>query len=67
LGPGLLTVEVSRSHIIRHTHTRWDSSERVISSSQRPLPTKQTQETNVHSLSGIRSAIPAAARLRVCA
>jgi hypothetical protein len=37
---GRLFVEVSRSHTIRHTHThtRWDSSEQVISFTQRPLP-----------------------------
>ena len=44
-GPGRHTVEISRSHTIRHTRARQDSSERVISSSQRPLPTQQTQVT----------------------
>ena len=39
---GCLGVEVSRSHTIRHTHThrRWGSPGRAISSSQRPLPIK---------------------------
>jgi hypothetical protein len=39
------TVEVSRTHTIRHTHSRYDSSERVISSSQRPLPKHHTAHT----------------------
>ena len=41
------------THTHIYTHTRWDSSERVISSSQHN--TKQTQETNIHALSGIRN------------
>jgi hypothetical protein len=45
LGPRCLIVEGSRSHKIRHTHTRQDSSEQVISSSQRPLPTQHTTNT----------------------
>ena len=36
----------------RDTRTRQDSSGRVIRSSQRPLP---TQQTNLHALSGIRN------------
>ena len=39
--------EVSRSHTTTH-HSRQDSSERVISSSQRPLP-HNTQQTNIHA------------------
>ena len=38
------------------THTRLDSSERVISSSQRPLPARHTTNTrgeHIHVLSGI--------------
>jgi len=42
-----------------HTHTPVrDSSQRVISSSQRPLPTQQTQERNIHALSEIRTRNP---------
>jgi len=37
VGQGLLIHEVSRSHTTTH-HSRWDSSGRVISPSQRPLP-----------------------------
>ena len=37
VGPGLLFYEVSRSHTTTH-HSRYDSSGRLISSSQRPLP-----------------------------
>ena len=40
-----------------HTQSQ-DSSQRVISSSQRPLPARQTQETNIHVLSGIRTRSP---------
>jgi hypothetical protein len=42
-----LVVEVStrRSYTIRHTHTRQDSSEVVISPSPRPLPTQYTTNT----------------------
>jgi hypothetical protein len=40
LGP--LIVEVSRSHTTRHTRTRQDSCERVISFSHRPLPAQHT-------------------------
>jgi len=37
-----ITVEVSRSHTIRRTRARWDSSERAISSWQRPPPAQHT-------------------------
>jgi hypothetical protein len=59
-----LTVAVSRSHTIRHTHThththiRYDSSKRVISSSQRPLPTQQIQETNINAPGEIQTHNP---------
>jgi len=45
-GEGLLILEVSRSHTTAY-HSRQDSSGRVISSSQRPLPnnTQHSQET----------------------
>jgi len=50
VGQGLLIHEVSRSHTTTH-HSRWDSSGRVISSSQRPLPdnTQHSQQTNIHA------------------
>ena len=52
-GLGRLTVEVSRSHTIRHTHThtqtRCDSSAPVISPSQRPLPTQHINTKDEHS------------------
>ena len=54
---GLLILdEVSRSHTTTH-HSRKDSSGRVISSSQRPLPdsTKHSQQKNIHALGGIRN------------
>jgi hypothetical protein len=49
VGQGLLIHEVSRSHSTRH-HSRLDSSGRVISSSQRPLPynTQHSLQTYVH-------------------
>ena len=55
-GHGLLFLEVSRSHATTH-HRRQDSSGRVISSSQRPLPdnTQHSQQTNVHAPGGIRT------------
>ena len=51
---GLHILEVSRSHTTQHS--RQDSSGRVISSSQRPLPdnTQHSQQTNTHAPSGIR-------------
>jgi hypothetical protein len=61
-GQGCLTVEVSRSRARTHTHTharaRQDSSGRVISSLQRPLPTQQTQQKNIRVLSKIRTYDP---------
>ena len=55
-GHGLLFLDVSRSHTTTH-HGRWDSSERVISSSQRPLPdnTQHSQQTNIHAPGGIQT------------
>ena len=55
-GHGLLILEVSRSHTTTH-HIRQDSSRRVISPSQRPLPnnTQHTQQTNIHARGGIRT------------
>jgi hypothetical protein len=48
-----LFTRFSRSHTTTH-HSRWDSSGRVISSSQRPLP-DNTQQTNIHAPGGIRA------------
>ena len=49
-------LDVSRSHTTTH-HSRYDSSGRVISSSQRPLPdnTRHSQQTNIHAPGGIRT------------
>ena len=51
-----LILEVSRSHTTTH-HSRYDSSGRVISSSQRPLHdnTQHSQETNIHAAGGFRT------------
>jgi len=53
-GHGLLILEVSRSHTTK-CHSRQDSSGRVISPSQRPLPdsTQHSQQTNIHATGGI--------------
>jgi len=53
-GYGLLIHEVSRSHTTMH-HSQEDSSGRVISSSQRPLPDNKqhSQETHIHALGRI--------------
>jgi len=55
-GHDLLIIEVSRSHTTAH-HSRWDSSGRMINSSQRPLPdsTQHSQHTNIHAPGGIRT------------
>ena len=52
---GLLIHEVSRSHSTPH-HSRQDSSGRVISSSQRPLPdnAQHSHQTDIHAPGGIR-------------
>ena len=56
---GLLILEVSRSHTTTH-HSRYDSSVRVNSSSQRPLydNIQHWQQTNMHDPGGIRTHIP---------
>ena len=51
---------LSRIHYHTHTlthHTRWDSSESVISPMQSPLPdnTHHSQETDTHATGGIRA------------
>ena len=53
---GAPILDVSRSHTTAH-HSREDSSGRVISSSQRPLPdnTRHSQQTNIHAPGGIRT------------
>ena len=53
----------SLSAIHDHTqthHTRWDSSGRVISPTQRPLPdnTQHSQQTDIHVSEGIRTHNP---------
>jgi len=55
-GPGPTHSRGSRSLTTTH-HRRWDSSGRVISSSQRPLPdnTQHSQQTNIHTPGGIRT------------
>ena len=57
-GLGGFIVQVYRSHT--HTHTRKNSSEPVIRSPQRPLPTKHTTNTrHKHPWpQGVRSRIP---------
>ena len=56
VGQSLLIQEVSRSHTTTH-HSQQDSSGRVISSSQRPLPdnTQHLQQTDIHAPGGIRT------------
>ena len=56
---GLLILEVSRSHTTTQ-HSQQDSSGRVISSQQRPLPdnTQHSQQTNLHASGGIRTHNP---------
>ena len=53
---GAPILDVSRSRTTTH-HSRQDSSGRVISSSQRPLPdnTRHSQQTNIHAPGGIRT------------
>jgi hypothetical protein len=48
--------EVSRSHTVTHHH-RYDSSDRGIGPSQRPLPenTQHSQKTDTHAPGGIRN------------
>ena len=55
-GCSLLAYEVSWSHTTTR-HIRLDSSGRVISLSQRPLPdnTQHSQQTNIHAPSGIQT------------
>jgi len=56
VGQGLLIHEISRSHSTTH-HSRLESSGRVISSSQRPLPdnTQHSQQTDIRAPGGIRT------------
>ena len=53
---GAPILDVSRSHTTTQ-HSWYDSSGRVISSSQRPLPdnTRHSQQTNIHAPGGIRT------------
>jgi hypothetical protein len=56
VGHDLLLHEVHRSHTTTY-HTRYNSSGRVISSSQRPLPDKTwySKGTTIHATGGIRT------------
>jgi len=56
VGQVLVNYEISRSHSTTH-HSRYDSSWRVISSSQRPLPdnTQHSQQRDIHAPGGIRT------------
>jgi hypothetical protein len=49
---------VYSDHTQLETQNQHDSSTRVISSSKRPLPAQQTQQTNIHALGGIRTRVP---------
>ena len=55
-GHGLVMLEASRSHT-RTDHSPQDSSRRVISPSQRPLPdnTQHSQQTDFHTPGGTRN------------
>jgi len=59
VGHGLLIHKVPRSNTATH-YNRYDSSGRVISSSQRPLPdnVQHSQQTNFNAPVGIRTRIP---------
>ena len=52
--------EITKLDTHTHTHSRLDSSERVIGPSQRPLPTQHTTDTGdeIRALSGIRTHNP---------
>ena len=56
VGQSPLIHEISRSHTTTQ-HSRQDSSRRVISSSQRPLPdnTQHSQQRDIHAPVGIRT------------
>jgi hypothetical protein len=56
VGQGFLIHEVSKSLTTTH-HIWYDSSGRVISSTQRPLPdkTQHSQHTNIHAPGGIQT------------
>jgi len=53
---GLPILEVSKSRTTTH-HSRYESSGRVISASQRPLPdnTQHSKQTDIHAPGGIRT------------
>ena len=67
-GNGLPILDVSRSHTTTH-HSLQDSSGRVISSSQRPLPdnTRHSQQTNIHAPVGFEPTISAGKRPQIYA
>ena len=56
---GLLIIEASRSHTHTH-HSRYDSSGRVISQTQRPLPdnTQHSQQTDIDVPGWIQTSNP---------
>jgi hypothetical protein len=59
IGPRLPLFEVSKSHTLRHTHPvgiLWTSDQLVAEAAT--YTTQQTQETNFHALSGIRTRDP---------
>jgi len=55
----LIFFYVSRSHTVPNTHSRYDSLKHVISPLQRPLPTQNTQETNIVPSVGFEPAFQA--------
>jgi hypothetical protein len=59
VGQGLLIIEASRLHSDT-PHLAYDSSGRVISPTQGPLPdnTKHSQETDIHAARGIQTHNP---------
>jgi hypothetical protein len=62
VGQGPLIVEISRSH--SDTPHWYDSSGRVISPTQRPLPnnTQHSQETDIHAPARFEPTFPASER-----
>jgi hypothetical protein len=60
MSQGLLFIEASRSHSLKTLNTRYDSSGRVVSPTQRPLPddTQHSQETSMPP-AGFEPSLPA--------
>jgi hypothetical protein len=61
---GFVAAENSQGRTHTHTHAEYDSSGRVISPKQRPLPdsTQHLRTTDIHAPGGIRTLSPRAAR-----